>query len=164
MLCGDLNGKEIQRGGDISIHIADSLHSTAETNTTLYSNYTPIEKKKEKVTVPWWRWVWGLGKRSNGRDMAKDLKVRGKGNGSNWKAFCKGQSGLDLRFIWLCCCEQTVHYSYWPAVIQEKDDGGLESKDTPKLRYLEVLKNVLTHYIWQRSGRGNLRWWPNFFL
>ena len=27
--------REIQEGGDICLHIADSLHSTAETNTTL---------------------------------------------------------------------------------------------------------------------------------
>ena len=27
--------KEVQKGGDICIHIADSLHCTAETNTTL---------------------------------------------------------------------------------------------------------------------------------
>ena len=31
MLCGDLNGKESQKRGDICIHIADSLHCTAET-------------------------------------------------------------------------------------------------------------------------------------
>ena len=41
MLCGDLDGwdgewKEVQEGGTrICIHIADSLHCTAETNTTL---------------------------------------------------------------------------------------------------------------------------------
>ena len=35
VLCGDLNEKEIQKGGDICIYIADSLHCTAETNTTL---------------------------------------------------------------------------------------------------------------------------------
>ena len=35
VLCGDLNGKEIQKRGDICIHIADSLHCTAETDTTL---------------------------------------------------------------------------------------------------------------------------------
>ena len=28
-------GREVQEGGDIYIHIADSLHYTAETNTTL---------------------------------------------------------------------------------------------------------------------------------
>ena len=31
---GDLNGKEIQKRGDICIGIADSLCCTAETNTT----------------------------------------------------------------------------------------------------------------------------------
>ena len=39
MLCDDLDGwdcgKEVQGGGDIGIHIADSLHCTTETNTTL---------------------------------------------------------------------------------------------------------------------------------
>ena len=35
VLCGDLNGKEIQKRGDIYIHIADSLCCTAETNTIL---------------------------------------------------------------------------------------------------------------------------------
>ena len=42
MFCDDLDGwdgvvdgREVQEGGDIGIHIADSLHCTAETNTTL---------------------------------------------------------------------------------------------------------------------------------
>ena len=40
MLCDDLNewdgvGREVREGGDMCIHIADSLHCTAETNTTL---------------------------------------------------------------------------------------------------------------------------------
>ena len=41
MLCDDLDGwdggggREVQEGGDIGIHIADSLHYTAVTNTTL---------------------------------------------------------------------------------------------------------------------------------
>ena len=41
MLCDDLEGwdgecrREAQEGGDIGIHIADSLFCTAETNTTL---------------------------------------------------------------------------------------------------------------------------------
>ena len=42
VLCGDLDswdeewsGREIQEGGNICIHIADSLRCTAENNTTL---------------------------------------------------------------------------------------------------------------------------------
>ena len=41
MLCGDLDGgdggggREVQEGGDIYIHIADSLCCATETNTTL---------------------------------------------------------------------------------------------------------------------------------
>ena len=42
--------------GDICIHIADSLCCTAEINTTLYSNYTPIKilknfKKRIKTII-----------------------------------------------------------------------------------------------------------------
>ena len=48
MLCGDLNGKETQKKGDICIRIADSLCNTAETHTTLESNYTPIKIKTKK--------------------------------------------------------------------------------------------------------------------
>ena len=52
MLCDDLGvwdregGREAQEGGNmrnICIHTADSLCCTAETNTTLYTNYTPIK-------------------------------------------------------------------------------------------------------------------------
>ena len=35
LLCGDLNGKEIQKRGDICICISDSLGCIVETNTTL---------------------------------------------------------------------------------------------------------------------------------
>ena len=35
MLHGDLNGKEIQKRGDICVHVADSLCCAAESNTIL---------------------------------------------------------------------------------------------------------------------------------
>ena len=35
MLCGDPNEKEIQKRGDMCVHIADSLCYTAEISTTL---------------------------------------------------------------------------------------------------------------------------------
>ena len=35
LLCGDLNGKQIQKSGDICIHIADTLCCPVETNTAL---------------------------------------------------------------------------------------------------------------------------------
>ena len=35
VICGDLNGKEIQKRGDICIHTADSLCYIVGTNTTL---------------------------------------------------------------------------------------------------------------------------------
>ena len=42
-ICGDQNGKEIQKTGDICRHVADSLCCAAEANTTLESKYTPIK-------------------------------------------------------------------------------------------------------------------------
>ena len=54
-LCDDLDewhgqgagGGRFKREG-IHMHIADSLCCSAEANTTLESNYTPIKKKKSK--------------------------------------------------------------------------------------------------------------------
>ena len=40
---GWVGGREAQEGGDICIHMVDSLLCTAETNTTLYSNYAPVK-------------------------------------------------------------------------------------------------------------------------
>ena len=53
MLCSNLNGKEIEGSGDICIHKADSLCSTAETNTTLGSNDPPIKKSRASLVVQW---------------------------------------------------------------------------------------------------------------
>ena len=39
VLCGELNGKEIQETGDVCICIEDSLSCIVETNTTLSSSY-----------------------------------------------------------------------------------------------------------------------------
>jgi len=52
MLCGDLNGKEIQKRDDICIHIVDSLHPAAVTVKQLYPNKKQtknIVKQKKKV-------------------------------------------------------------------------------------------------------------------
>ena len=38
MLCDDLNGKEIQKGGDMCVYTADSLCCNLETNTASESN------------------------------------------------------------------------------------------------------------------------------
>ena len=48
MHCGDLNGNEVQKGGDICICMADSFCCTGETNTTLQSNYPPIKINLKK--------------------------------------------------------------------------------------------------------------------
>ena len=52
MLCDDLDGcdggwgeGEAQEGGDVCKHIGDLLCCSAETNTTLKSNYTLIERQ-----------------------------------------------------------------------------------------------------------------------
>ena len=53
MLCGNLNGKEIQTRGDICVHVADSLCHTADlTQLGSVTNYNPIKKvKKNNETV-----------------------------------------------------------------------------------------------------------------
>ena len=50
VFCDDLEWwdggrRELQEGGDICVGMVDSLPCTAVTNTTLYSNYTPIKKR-----------------------------------------------------------------------------------------------------------------------
>ena len=45
VLCGDLNGKEIQKGGDVCIYGADSLCCAAETNK--HRKATILKKKKK---------------------------------------------------------------------------------------------------------------------
>ena len=42
--CDDPKGRDV--GGDVCIHIADSLCCISETNTTLENDYTPIKKKR----------------------------------------------------------------------------------------------------------------------
>ena len=58
MLSGDPGGwdgvgeREVQEGGDIDIHIADSLHCTAETNNTVkqfYSNKKNLKRVKKMI-------------------------------------------------------------------------------------------------------------------
>ena len=56
MLCGDLNGEEIQQRGDIHIRVAGSLSHTnytgtnyTEATTALKNKYMPIIKKKDKI-------------------------------------------------------------------------------------------------------------------
>ena len=57
MLCDPLkrwdagSGREVQEGGDICIHVADSLCCTAETSVTLWGCYNPIKifKKLKKL-------------------------------------------------------------------------------------------------------------------
>ena len=52
MLCDDLDGWDlregVREGGDVCIHIIESLRCSAETKTTLYSNFTPFFKKRKR--------------------------------------------------------------------------------------------------------------------
>ena len=59
---GSGDGREAQEGGDVCRLMADSWWCVAETNTTLESNYPPIEKKK-KTYLP------GLPRRWNSPDV-----------------------------------------------------------------------------------------------
>ena len=47
MHCGDLNGKEVQKGGDTCIWTADSFCCTAETNSIVEQLYSNTNLKKE---------------------------------------------------------------------------------------------------------------------
>ena len=58
MLCDDLDGwggegvgerSKRERTFGIYIYIADSLHCTTDTNTTLSSNFTPIKKREDAI-------------------------------------------------------------------------------------------------------------------
>ena len=42
-LGGGESGRQTQEGGDRGIHMAESHCSTAETNTTLQSNFNPVK-------------------------------------------------------------------------------------------------------------------------
>ena len=48
---GGGNGRKAQEGGDMCIHITDSLHCTAENNTTLESNYSQKRKKEPHTST-----------------------------------------------------------------------------------------------------------------
>ena len=48
---GWCNGRQVQEGGAICVHRTDSLHCTAETNTTLWSNYAPIKSIMRKIEM-----------------------------------------------------------------------------------------------------------------
>ena len=53
--CG---GKGVPKGEDVCIHMTDSLRCTAETSTTLWSNYTPILINSYEIVLCqqrlWW--------------------------------------------------------------------------------------------------------------
>ena len=53
MICDDLEGWNVggggeAQGGDIYILIADSLCCTAETNTIMQNDYTPVRERENK--------------------------------------------------------------------------------------------------------------------
>ena len=54
MLCGDLDGKELQKRGGLCVHVAGSLHSAAESSTALRNSCSPIKvslKKKDSISI-----------------------------------------------------------------------------------------------------------------
>ena len=50
------NEKEIHESGAVCVHMADSLCCTAEDNTTLQSNSTPVKKKKKNGIMRLWEY------------------------------------------------------------------------------------------------------------
>ena len=66
MLCDALNGREIQKRGDICIRLADSLCWTVETNTALSSNDIPIKINfKNKIKTVHFLRFFGIYEESN---------------------------------------------------------------------------------------------------
>ena len=60
MFCDNLEGwdgmgggRELKEGGEVCVLVADSYWRTAETNTTLESNYPPIKNKLKKEIEPY---------------------------------------------------------------------------------------------------------------
>ena len=45
MHCGELNAKEIQKGRDICVYVADSFCCTVETNTIYYNEKVNLKNK-----------------------------------------------------------------------------------------------------------------------
>ena len=61
MHCGDLNGKEVQKGGSVCICMADSFCWRTDTNTTLENNCTPVKlnlKREGALTMQTKRKHW----------------------------------------------------------------------------------------------------------
>ena len=105
VLHGDLNGKEIQNRADICICMADSFCCTAETNTTLQSNYTPVKINFKKYmctsksggweTGPHWESKFG----SHPYEMTWNPSMRPKqvikGVSISWK----GREGASMSLV-----------------------------------------------------------------
>ena len=54
MHCGDLNGKEVQKGGSVCIRTADSFRWRTDANPTLENNCTPVKvnlKRERALTM-----------------------------------------------------------------------------------------------------------------
>ena len=78
VLCGDLNGKEIQKRGDIYIYvciwIADSICCRVETSKTLQSNYTPIKINFKSISL--WKLVKEKVKRRRHSEWQLEMRDR----------------------------------------------------------------------------------------
>ena len=55
MICGDLNGKEIEKKMDICIHITNSFCSTAEANNIVKINFIIKINLKKSTNDKRWR-------------------------------------------------------------------------------------------------------------
>ena len=125
MLCGDSNGKEIQKRRDICIHtMADSLHCTVETNTTLWRNYTPIKINLKKESG--WDYYY----------LNLPTPTPGLCSGTENCTFCfKVASQRELFSTLICTVPiSPKHHGMWKWPLLQPDSGK---------------KNVLTHKRWK---------------
>ena len=56
-LCGNLDGRGVWERMDTCIYVAESLHCSSETITTLLIDYTPIQNKKLKKKKMWYTYT-----------------------------------------------------------------------------------------------------------
>ena len=77
MLCGSLDGRVVWGRLDTYICMAESLHCSPKTITTLLVGYTPVQKKKNKKQTPSrGEKSKGSGKLSKKKKLLKSIRSR----------------------------------------------------------------------------------------
>ena len=99
MLCGSLDGKGVWGRMDIygciCICIAESLHCSPETITTLLIGYTPTQNKKFKI------------KKCAAQTQAAEEPQAPKSRGTRWNFYVQGRKN------WTAALKSEYHRAFW---------------------------------------------------